>query len=1304
MVYFFTDLDKLNDQTDPADAFGPLSDIQYRVNSKHTVLAGAKAYAVVDGLVFAQYDRGGGITLILKPTNQGGVNSLEINYILYRGVDPSSLIDSSGTGIQNTNPNDLSTKIRNAQVALNASRDRAAGDAAGTTIEEASVKALGIHFTASASGSDLRLDTDSVDSIFFNDTSDYKPTPVKAGESLGEFLPECGIEIWVASLEFIGNLGVVRDMDHVIVVPLMPSSPTASERMGNLSQREAIHNYLDPAALFGLTFFPGLLKAKYSSGTVYRFNNYDEILYTDLLIKFVNKDAVYIDIRSENSYSMNYYGNYGDSVYIRFGKTGTYYSQNLYETGWPIIIFRDSLVVPKFPTNTSRVTPIEIQFPKGDNTRPIVFIPPDPAFIHPRLGILFEEPIFELASAWTSPIELSFPNVRITPDTKLIAYYIRISYIRRFDEATSPSTASLVETRHFLDSVFPLVSTHVSFKRTFYSTSDKPSLSSFKYERFIDAEQSLGYSFVGDVVLLAEATRVMFVINPKYIHRSQNIIAPAPNPLTPASSGFGSRIFDIITSMIGFDGILKFAYNETIPTHTIESSPKREGYDQDAISPLLCLGMTTDEYDRLMAVAATFAPHTHHKFIRITGKEVKMDLDKHVYQTISLGVTGLDMNGIAIDQPTSPTVVAQSGKGEIFSTSDFSAAEPRPTLLPEVYVPWDIIQYMSPGGVVFRITGVPDTYYWELFQDVDGTPISYTPPIILSAGSRVVLLKKKLLRTSTDTVKEFFNVGTWSGGEPKFGYLDCRALIDAQSPRIYCPWSNILPGEVAIKSFYEDCLFFLKEAMKYRKFAEPGSSPAPYSASNTYDDLINKNHKKLTGFDCNGVPSGASSLKHRMDSAGGDWSSLISDYRNLTKNVQWFKKGDGTTTIFNMPSRFLTYLHPNFDPIPLIDKPGSMRDILAMSSFKHILRKRVGIIIYGEPVVGGGFTLSRGTLTPQPVTYSDNPETMKASIATAIRNLLSLSAPEWDAIGKEKLFFHSERVEDFGADVQSTRTYMILSETADPMSTWSTEHADEIVVSSNTMASSSGTVRVQYFSKIMAIPITKQFFYDYSSSDDPVMKELIDSTSYHRIEQQANYSTGEVFYATESGSGSIDIQSAAFQYLAKDLFAIRNEINGFLPTEHKGTKLSRDFQWLLENVVDDALLPGHPFFKNIDSTIWVGGKLWPDVDLISPNGREIGSMIYASLSQGVPIDQSMGFINSNPVISLLMHESTQGNLLWNYQEDLHISMEMFQEGFESVQSGGPLSTTNYQKRWGFFQFHPAHSIVEMAHFLSLMGL
>ena len=356
--YFFTDISRLSSQTTGSE-FGPAgvtsSPIhdKYRVTSLHKASANTLAYAVCKSILFVQENSSNAnlVNIVLKPLEQPPFNLPKVKFYIYKGVKKSSLIDGNNIATDT----DLYDSIILDYAALN------------TGATTAPKEILGI--TASV------LTTDSISSVFNEANFDHQLPVVKAGDSIGMFDKDgFGFEIHLEAFGFEPTIAEARTHENTILVPQLPSTPTQAEFFEHWHDKEVILNYLDPCAYWGSFFELGI---KVFSGTTAALKK-ESNLVTEVLAKFTNKNKVYIDIRNEFNFSINYFKNYGTSATnnttdVKLTKGSSVQTTvDYYGNNWPILILDGT----GFGTtsNNHQVLGISLPCGNGDNPEPIVYV------------------------------------------------------------------------------------------------------------------------------------------------------------------------------------------------------------------------------------------------------------------------------------------------------------------------------------------------------------------------------------------------------------------------------------------------------------------------------------------------------------------------------------------------------------------------------------------------------------------------------------------------------------------------------------------------------------------------------------------------------------------------------------------------------------------------------------------------------------------------------------------------------------------------------------------------------------------
>ncbi len=273
-IYFFTDVDLLNDQT-AEQAFGPVSgceDTQYRVTSMHTATANPCAYAVCDGIIKIQdsdLNPDNLVNIILKPSSHQKINGVEIKYFIYRGILKESIVNMSKVdelALNEVYNIDMLTTIWQNQ------------DVYEQNVEN------NIPCSKILYGEQPYYAT--ISDLFEEDNLNYCDYVCKAGESIGVFHKDCiGFEIVQNTMFTDDSIIMAKSPEHIINV-----ENTEGYSNGEIKAiREQVLHYIDPAAFYG------------TQSSVVSTNN--NILST----KFLNRNSIYINLLSTTGFSLFFY-------------------------------------------------------------------------------------------------------------------------------------------------------------------------------------------------------------------------------------------------------------------------------------------------------------------------------------------------------------------------------------------------------------------------------------------------------------------------------------------------------------------------------------------------------------------------------------------------------------------------------------------------------------------------------------------------------------------------------------------------------------------------------------------------------------------------------------------------------------------------------------------------------------------------------------------------------------------------------------------------------------------------------------
>jgi pyrrolidone-carboxylate peptidase len=332
----------------PADTF--------RVTSSFINAAEVPAYAAMKGFVFVQQQDATRVNLILKPLEQSGMGFTPVKYFIYRGLKLTDFLLGSGSAaaLRTVCVRPLCSAFIESLYAINDDINAALGTAF-TLLP----KAFGWD-------PDTQIDPSAyLDDYFYSLNADHQLPIATKGMALGKFVmgAECGFEIVLEDGRATHTLGYARAQNHSVLLG-------ASVGLERAFLRETVLGYMDPAAYYGLHYFGGVLEP--GNVTTRR-----HPLYLQIVSQFATKNRVYLDLRNDNGYSLNYYGNYigigpdlNPTAQLRIREANGTETYHPYHNGdqWPLF-WMDT---PQF--NTGKVNVTDLRIRKGDNLTPVMFI------------------------------------------------------------------------------------------------------------------------------------------------------------------------------------------------------------------------------------------------------------------------------------------------------------------------------------------------------------------------------------------------------------------------------------------------------------------------------------------------------------------------------------------------------------------------------------------------------------------------------------------------------------------------------------------------------------------------------------------------------------------------------------------------------------------------------------------------------------------------------------------------------------------------------------------------------------------
>lgn len=655
--FFFTDIDLLNEQQQP-QAFGPAGtsggmDV-FNVTSKHTATADPNAYAVCKGIVCIQSDTGNAdlVNLILKPVNQPGFDFPRIKYIIYRGLLKDQLI--TGSEIAAKTNNDLTRSLWNSQEARNRSTAES---------ENPPQQALGIDLSASLAN------TASIDDLFYRENADFQLPVVSAGWSLGKFTKAgFSLEIMVERVGFDPQLGKVRSNNNLVTVATLPGSPTQPQQFEHWHDKEEILNYIDPCAFFGM-FYHSKIMVKQSSGHSEKLKGNE--LYDDLLIKFYNKNVSYLDIRNEYNHSFNYFRNYGNSINIAFDASSAPSSLNYYASGWPILMFNNSLFAA---SNTSNKNIFKVQMPdgSGDNTLPLIFL--STGYLsarYPKQSKGKDKFLpLEVASGFTNEVAFALPNRNGLASVCLISGYTRLKYNKRFDaDHNPPSSGTVIRAQDHLDNIFAPAALKIPF-----AGSDPVKWYVYDEEQYIDAISNLGFDSCAKIGVAKD--RFSYTLFGLPFLKNTDNKSIRKETLSLSGETIDSEEGFLTTIVRRFEGTLTKDKLLLAPTATYPET--QEQYLDIKEDRLLGSNFKGPDLDDLVAITFSAADYTailtlcnssflakYRVYLGVSNKEQGTDNGGAEYTRAILVVRGFENNGGAIQVKEVSTGIKIYANGNI---------------------------------------------------------------------------------------------------------------------------------------------------------------------------------------------------------------------------------------------------------------------------------------------------------------------------------------------------------------------------------------------------------------------------------------------------------------------------------------------------------------------------------------------------------------------------------------------------------------------------------------------------------------
>jgi len=327
--HFFTGENSISNAQLAENGFGKLADIgsteRYNLENKFTVTANAPAFAMSKSLVLALEDalNPSLLNIALLPLDGNSMAGFPIKFIIYRGISKSQMISSGDIILEADGSWDNSNILK----IIHDLQDKINTD--NGTSDDPTSDSLGLQFNA------LPNDT-FLESLFFDETDDFHPLIVPRGCQIGKFAGGttlAGIELILdrvgseATLSLLSAPDNIFEIEKLVIGGGLPEKEKLKLRFNNRLAKEEVLAYLDITAFYGSCLNQGFEIVGITSGS------------TAFLDNFINRDAVYIDIRDERGSSYNHFLRVSDNVNIGFYPSSgdPIFTSTDYYLDWPIL-------------------------------------------------------------------------------------------------------------------------------------------------------------------------------------------------------------------------------------------------------------------------------------------------------------------------------------------------------------------------------------------------------------------------------------------------------------------------------------------------------------------------------------------------------------------------------------------------------------------------------------------------------------------------------------------------------------------------------------------------------------------------------------------------------------------------------------------------------------------------------------------------------------------------------------------------------------------------------------------------------
>ena len=282
-IFFYCDPGLIQKQT-ATNKYGPIDNSpeqSFRVTNLHSSSVDNPAYAVCDGFLFMQAGEGDTLNLILKPLQDNFGNDIKVQYIIYKGIKKSSLLESDGKSlIQNDNIDLLRLVWQNH---LRLEEDR-------TLYQESSEPKPDAEKIFKLNSLDQQ---ESIDNLYYNYDPAFQPFIVKAGADIGSFQETSfSVQFCAEPLGKPLNNSEIQSIDSIISYSEHQGGITTAQSFAIEKKKQKVLSFYDASSFYsgyvesGVNIITGGVESKV----------YGAELYEKVLAKFGTCQTIYINL------------------------------------------------------------------------------------------------------------------------------------------------------------------------------------------------------------------------------------------------------------------------------------------------------------------------------------------------------------------------------------------------------------------------------------------------------------------------------------------------------------------------------------------------------------------------------------------------------------------------------------------------------------------------------------------------------------------------------------------------------------------------------------------------------------------------------------------------------------------------------------------------------------------------------------------------------------------------------------------------------------------------------------------------